>query len=123
MYFNWLKGVVRTFNNDFITFDQADHIYSSICVMVHLFSEPVPPRFYKFRFMKTCSFFHPAVSFSDFFYPVYKVLFGPTGSPVPLDNISAVFDIRFGSDWRKSEKEFWKDFEKKLTMEGAAIIQ
>jgi cytidylate kinase len=40
-----------------------------------------------------------------------------------VDHISAVFDIRFGSDWRKSEKEFWKDFEKKLTMEGAAIIQ
>ncbi len=40
-----------------------------------------------------------------------------------FDDISAAFDIRFGSDWRKSEKEFWKDFEKKLTMEGAAIIQ
>ncbi len=39
-----------------------------------------------------------------------------------FDDISAAFHIHLGSDWKKTKKEFWKDFEKKPTMEGAAII-
>jgi len=40
-----------------------------------------------------------------------------------LDQVITVFDKRFGSDWRKSEQEFWDDFEKKLALEEGAIIK
>jgi len=40
-----------------------------------------------------------------------------------LDQVITIFDKRFGSDWRKSEQEFWDDFEKKLALEEAAIIK
>ena len=40
-----------------------------------------------------------------------------------LDHVITVFDKRFGSDWRKSEQEFWDDFEKKLSLDEAAIIK
>ncbi|MCX5860559.1 MAG: response regulator [Deltaproteobacteria bacterium] len=40
-----------------------------------------------------------------------------------LDHVATMFNKRFGSDWRKSEKEFWDDFENKLSMEDPAIIK
>jgi len=40
-----------------------------------------------------------------------------------LDQVITIFDKRFGSDWRKSEQEFWDEFEKKLALEEAAIIK
>jgi DNA-binding response OmpR family regulator len=40
-----------------------------------------------------------------------------------LDHVATLFNRRFGSDWRKSEKEFWDDFENKLSMDDAAIIK
>lgn len=40
-----------------------------------------------------------------------------------LDQVATLFNKKFGSDWRKSEQEFWDDFEKKLTVEEAAIIK
>ncbi len=40
-----------------------------------------------------------------------------------LDQVVTIFDKRFGSDWRRSEQEFWDDFEKKLELDEAAIIK
>lgn len=40
-----------------------------------------------------------------------------------LDSVAALFNERYGSEWRKSEQEFWEDFEKKLSMDEAAIIK
>ncbi|MGC8908015.1 MAG: response regulator [Desulfomonilaceae bacterium] len=40
-----------------------------------------------------------------------------------LDHVGTLFNKKFGSDWRKSEEAFWQDFEKKLTIEEAAIIK
>lgn len=40
-----------------------------------------------------------------------------------LDQVGTLFRKRFGSDWRKSEEEFWKDFEKKLSIDEATIIK
>jgi DNA-binding NtrC family response regulator len=40
-----------------------------------------------------------------------------------FDQVAVLFDKKFGSTWRKSEEEFWGDFEKKLEMEEAVIIK
>jgi len=40
-----------------------------------------------------------------------------------LDKVVSLFDKQFGSEWRKSEEDFWNEFDKKLTMEDAAIIK
>lgn len=40
-----------------------------------------------------------------------------------LDHVATLFNKRFGSDWRKSEKEFWDDFDNKLSVDDAAIIK
>ncbi|HMK36480.1 MAG TPA: response regulator [Desulfomonilaceae bacterium] len=40
-----------------------------------------------------------------------------------LDQLSSLFEERFGSDWRKSEEEFWKEFQKTLTLDKATIIK
>ncbi len=40
-----------------------------------------------------------------------------------LDHVGTLFNKKFGSDWRKSEDAFWQDFEKKLTIDEAAIIK
>lgn len=40
-----------------------------------------------------------------------------------LDQVGTLFNRKFGSDWRKSQEEFWDDFEKKLTVDEAAIIK
>jgi DNA-binding response OmpR family regulator len=40
-----------------------------------------------------------------------------------LDHVVTIFDKRFGSDWRRSEQEFWDEFEKKLSLDEAAIIK
>ena len=37
--------------------------------------------------------------------------------------VASIFDKRFGSNWRKSEREFWEEFEKKLSLEEGAIIK
>jgi DNA-binding NarL/FixJ family response regulator len=39
-----------------------------------------------------------------------------------LDQVAKVFDSRYGSDWRTSEKTFWDEFDKKLSVEDGAII-
>lgn len=39
-----------------------------------------------------------------------------------FDSILDVFDQRFGSNWRKSEQQFWTEFEKTLHVEEPAII-
>ncbi|MEW6348037.1 MAG: response regulator [Thermodesulfobacteriota bacterium] len=40
-----------------------------------------------------------------------------------LDQVATMFNKKFGSDWRKTEEEFWKDFEEKLTVDEGAIIK
>jgi DNA-binding NtrC family response regulator len=40
-----------------------------------------------------------------------------------MDQVVSIFDKRFGSDWRKSEREFWEEFEKKLSVEEGAIVK
>jgi DNA-binding response OmpR family regulator len=40
-----------------------------------------------------------------------------------LDSVGKVFDKKFGSGWRTSQKDFWDDFEKKLSIESPAIIK
>jgi DNA-binding response OmpR family regulator len=40
-----------------------------------------------------------------------------------IDQVASLFDNKFGSDWRKSEKEFWEDFEQRLTVDEGAIIK
>lgn len=40
-----------------------------------------------------------------------------------LDEVASLFNKKFGSDWRKTEEEFWGDFEKKLEVEDPAIIK
>ncbi len=40
-----------------------------------------------------------------------------------FDHVGILFNKKFGSDWRKSEEEFWEDFEKKLAVDEAAIIK
>ncbi len=45
-----------------------------------------------------------------------------SGSKKALDKVDRYFQRKIGSDWRKSEQEFWEDFEKKMTIEYPAII-
>ncbi|MBM3299513.1 MAG: response regulator [Deltaproteobacteria bacterium] len=40
-----------------------------------------------------------------------------------LDQVATLFNKKFGSEWRKSEEEFWNDFEQKLTVEEGAILK
>ncbi|MEW6347777.1 MAG: response regulator [Thermodesulfobacteriota bacterium] len=40
-----------------------------------------------------------------------------------LDHVGSVFNKSFGSDWRKSEEQFWDDFQKTLSVEEGAIIK
>jgi len=40
-----------------------------------------------------------------------------------MDQVVSIFDKSFGSDWRKSEREFWNEFEKKLSVDDGAIIK
>ncbi|MBI5249488.1 MAG: response regulator [Desulfomonile tiedjei] len=40
-----------------------------------------------------------------------------------LDQLGSFFDERFGSEWRKPEKEFWEEFHKNLTLDKATIIK
>ena len=40
-----------------------------------------------------------------------------------LNQVGRLFSRKFGTDWRKSEQEFWEDFEKKMTVDDAAIIK
>ncbi|MEW6351805.1 MAG: response regulator [Thermodesulfobacteriota bacterium] len=40
-----------------------------------------------------------------------------------FDQLAVIFNERFGSDWRKSEQEFFDEFEKKLTIEDPAILK
>jgi DNA-binding response OmpR family regulator len=40
-----------------------------------------------------------------------------------LDQVGVLFNKKFGSDWRTSETDFWNEFEKKLSVDEAAIIK
>jgi DNA-binding response OmpR family regulator len=40
-----------------------------------------------------------------------------------LDHIGILFNKKFGSDWRKSEEQFWNDFQKKLAIDEAVIVK
>jgi DNA-binding response OmpR family regulator len=40
-----------------------------------------------------------------------------------LDQLASLFESRFGSDWRKSEDDFWNDFQKKLSLDQPTIIK
>jgi DNA-binding response OmpR family regulator len=40
-----------------------------------------------------------------------------------LDQVASLFNKKFGSEWRKTEHEFWEDFDKKLEVDEAAIIK
>jgi DNA-binding response OmpR family regulator len=46
--------------------------------------------------------------------PAWKRLFGKLGT---------VFGAHFGPEWRKSEQEFWEQFEKRLEVDEATIIR
>jgi DNA-binding response OmpR family regulator len=39
-----------------------------------------------------------------------------------IDTVFELFDKKFGPEWRKSETEFWSDFEKTLAMDEPMII-
>ena len=39
-----------------------------------------------------------------------------------VQRVFELFDSRFGSEWKKPEREFWSDFEKKLEMDEPAIL-
>lgn len=41
----------------------------------------------------------------------------------PLSKLAGVFGAHFGPDWRKSEKEFWDEFEKCLAIEHSTVIE
>ncbi len=40
-----------------------------------------------------------------------------------LVEVMTLFNKRFGSDWRRSEQEFWNEFEKKLSVDEGAILR
>lgn len=40
-----------------------------------------------------------------------------------LDRVGSLFNEKFGSDWRKSEEQFWNDFQKTLSLDEGAIIK
>lgn len=40
-----------------------------------------------------------------------------------LDQVATLFDKKYGSEWRTTEEDFWKDFQDKLSVEEAAIIK
>ncbi len=40
-----------------------------------------------------------------------------------FSKLAGYFGAHFGPDWRKSEKEFWKEFEKNLDVKESTIIQ
>ena len=40
-----------------------------------------------------------------------------------FDQVGTLFNKKYGSDWRISRKEFWNDFEKKLSVDEPAIIK
>lgn len=40
-----------------------------------------------------------------------------------LDSVGSLFNKKFGSDWRKTQEDFWEDFEKKMSIDEAAIIK
>ncbi len=40
-----------------------------------------------------------------------------------LDHLGTLFNEKFGSDWRKSEETFWKDFQKTLSLDDGVIIK
>ena len=39
-----------------------------------------------------------------------------------IDAVFTLFDEQFGSEWKTSERDFWNDFEKKLSLDEPAII-
>ena len=42
---------------------------------------------------------------------------------VLFERLGGLFGKRFGPDWRKSEHEFWDEFEKKLSLQKATIVR
>jgi DNA-binding response OmpR family regulator len=40
-----------------------------------------------------------------------------------LDQVGMLFSKKFGSEWRKSQQEFWTDFEKKLEIDEGVILK
>ncbi len=40
-----------------------------------------------------------------------------------FDHVMILFNKRFGSDWRKSQQEFWDEFERKADLDQAAIVK
>jgi DNA-binding NtrC family response regulator len=40
-----------------------------------------------------------------------------------LDHLGSMFNEKFGSNWRRSEETFWKDFEKTLSLDDGVIIK
>src|SRR5271157_3045796 len=49
--------------------------------------------------------------------------FTPEALKKSIEQVGTLFNKKFGSDWRKSQEEFWDDFEKKLSVDEAAIIK
>ncbi len=46
-----------------------------------------------------------------------------TAWSVVFEKLGGMFGKQFGPDWRKSEQEFWDEFERKLTLERATIVR
>ena len=61
-------------------------------------------------------------SLAPFLEDVLKLNYHSTWKKA-LDSVASLFDKKFGSEWRKTEGEFWSDFEKKLDLEEGAIIK
>ncbi|MFH0822946.1 MAG: response regulator [Pseudomonadota bacterium] len=40
-----------------------------------------------------------------------------------LDQVAVLFNKKFGSDWRKSEKDFWEEFETTMKIDEDVIIK
>ncbi len=42
---------------------------------------------------------------------------------VVFEKLGGIFGKHFGPDWRKSEQDFWDEFERKLTVDKATIVR
>ena len=40
-----------------------------------------------------------------------------------LTDVCRLFDRQFGPEWRKSEKEFWDEFDKRLQIDRLTVIE
>ena len=82
-----LKGIRRTFHDQFIAFYYIKDIHTIIGMMSNRFGKPMTTGFDEFIFMQSGPFFPPAVSFGNRFNLVYQIITGKFCLTFPLDNM------------------------------------